>query len=260
MAELGLAAVTAPRLIGAPERLWRIGRPERPFHTGAQQRLDQLPENQRSTVGGRWDDPQARFLTIYTGENRLACAYEYAAHFRPSRDQIEQKIIQATADEPPDAGMDPDLLGGVILEKDLAKRSLASATITPLPFIDIAATSTHTFLNRHDRARAALRRANHSEFDRGVVMHADRELTRAVAGLLRDYADEDLSGQVAGLSYESRLANHRCYAVWADRITFTDVQPWPLTADTPELQHATHELGITIIADTSLGPLPGISR
>lgn len=61
----------------------------------------------RHCGGGRFDDPQRAFRTLYAAEQRLACFVELLATFRPSPDVLSLLKAVANADEPLAVGIVP---------------------------------------------------------------------------------------------------------------------------------------------------------
>jgi hypothetical protein len=116
--------------------------------------------------------------------------------------------------------------------------------IPDLPFIDVDAASTHTFLNEH--AAHLLKLTESGLFHRGELMRRNRVLTRTVAEVLRDYADSALGGAVAGLCFASHLADERCYAVWLDRLRFDDPQHYLVTIELDVIEEAAKTLGVDL--------------
>jgi hypothetical protein len=198
----------------------------------------------RAARSRRWDAPEADFATLYGATTAVGAFIETLPYYRRSDDFLA-RLHRETSEDEPDASLDLDLATGEI-KADYFKRILGRASLpSDLRFVDVDHARTHAQLNRE--LPELLAQHGLQEFDRGVVMNADRRITRAIAGHLHAIAGPD----VVGLRYESR--RHRgieCWAVWEQASAqLADVDLDPLTPDLRDLQEAAATLGLTFPAD-----------
>lgn len=239
-------------LTGAPPVLWRIGRPPAVFSWRQPETLTVPPDSvEAQSAGARWDDPDEKWATVYCGDSPIACAFERLAPLHPNPDAA-QRVLEATSDELPDPGFDPQLYTGAVNEREFRGYAFARVEVAkPAPFIDVGDPRTHRLLTLH--IPHVLRYIDAQRFDRAVVMHANRRVTREIASFLRAFTDAS-EQRVAGIRYESRVAQHHCYALWEDRLILGVEQHRPITRHSPELKEAAAQLGIAIGPDPDLGP------
>lgn len=94
------------------------------------------------------------------------------------------------------------------LNRVLAKLSLTGA----LPFLDVEATTTHTWLS--EKMSVPLAAAGISNLDVSHVRGPDRLLTRSIAALAYVTLDDNGDPAFSGIRYMSRLGNHECWAIF----------------------------------------------
>ena len=149
--------------------------------------------------GGRFDDPQRVFRTIYAAEQRLACFVELLATFRPSPQVLSMLKAVANVDEP--------LVLGIVPADWVRKRSLGAFRARPgQHWLDLRAFSTREAL-RGELAEQ-LAQLGLSDLDVSAVRGPQRELTQAIARWAYMHG-------FAGLVYRSRFDDSLgCWAVF----------------------------------------------
>lgn len=227
-------------LVQGPETVVRVGSWRQPLPW----RLPAAPisETHRSD-GGRWDAPAADFATLYLASDDLGAFIETLPYWRVSESFIDE-VEAATSDDEPDPEFDPPLRSRVVTA-DYFRRVLVRVRLRlPALFVDVDHPRSHAQMNRE--LRSLLDEYDKAEFDRHVVMHSNRHLTRAIAGHLKD----TLSPDVVGIRYESRRFRAReCWALWdtgADLLYEGD--PFPITPDLPALIEAAKILDLQLPA------------
>lgn len=228
-------------LVPPPDRLFRVGWQPDPFRWSwpAATLADSEPPD-----SSRWDAPEADFATLYAATTEVGAFIETLPYYRRSED-FQATLRRETSEDEPDPGFDLDLATGEV-KKDYFDRVLGRASLpTDWRFIDVDHARTHAELNKELPDLLSQHRLR--EFDRHVVMHADRRITRSIAGHLHAVAE---SG-VIGLRYESRL--HRgieCWAVWEQaRDELYDVDMDPLTPQLRAVNEAASILALTLPAE-----------
>lgn len=196
--------------------------------------------------GGRWDDQQGQFRTLYTADSLLGCFLELLARFRPSRP------VAAGLEEIEDDGTIesfPDAPAGVVGRAWLEGRLYGSARQS----------GRYCFIT-HSRSLAALTMhfplAPHalapSDVDAALLKDAhDRDLTRSIARWLYDLNDGDAPA-LDGVRFQSRHGDDiRLWAVFErsddgtrSRRLSPVSEPTRVHHDLPELREAFARFGL----------------
>ena len=157
-----------------PQRLWRVEREDPPLCFSRINAVDAV----RDRSGNRFDVAGAGVL--YAATEQEGAYAETLAAFRPSASLIAR--LEA-------AGMDPGLPGpGEVPRSWRLDRQLRALTLSnPLPFVNIDAPSTHTYLTRN--AARLLTELGVNSLDVATVRGPHRFLTRSLATGL--YAQTD---------------------------------------------------------------------
>ena len=160
---------------------------------------------------------------------------ETVAGFRPSA----TLIAAFTA-----AGATPlPTLGVVPADWRLSRRLRRFSTEGALPFVDIEAPATHTYLIQ--QASGLLAARGPSTLDVSQVRGPSRTLTRGLSSWFYSRTDEHGQPLYAGIRYVSRLGDHECWAVFDG----TDValhSSEPITAGHHALHAVATVYGLTI--------------
>jgi hypothetical protein len=230
------------KLVASPDTLYRVGRLPNPFVWRPP--LFTLVDAPGPHDGYRWDAPQADFATLYFGGSALASFVETLAYYRPDAAFIA-RLHAMTSDDEPDDEYDFDLGSGRI-PASFFERALGRARLDgDQQFVDVDHPHTHAQLTEdlHDLLTAH----GHREFDRGVMMTQNRNVTRTIAGHLYGVAGS-ADANICGIRYESRVCSGlECWAVWehcSDQLVDREVDP--LTPNVPELRQAAELLGLRL--------------
>jgi hypothetical protein len=218
--------------------VWRVGFGPDPWAWAPWQYADD-----EGLFGGRWDDQEGNFRTIYTADSLLGCFLELLAKFRPSR------TLLAELDEIEDDGsIDQHLESrpGAVGYRWLENRQYGPAHLSgSYCFIthsrSVAALTAHYPLARHDLTP--------SDVDVALLKEArDRRLTRSIARWLYDLQDVIIDG----VRFTSRHGDEiRMWAIFEraeDEGHSLKVQPTEepayVTADLPALEIAFARFGL----------------
>lgn len=185
--------------------------------------------------GNRFDVPGAGVL--YAASTEQGAFAETTAHFRRSASVLERMAkAGATVDELQIPSVDASWRATRVV------RSLC--TREALPFVDIEAAQTHTYLTEH--ARSVLLSLGVPVLDVPAVSGHSRRLTRGLATWIyqaRDDAGEPLYG---GIRYLSKLSNeYECWAIF-DGTTVEALGERRITIDDPDLVAVTARHGIPL--------------
>ncbi|GGD76804.1 RES family NAD+ phosphorylase [Microbacterium murale] len=218
-----------PRLVDAPDALWRVERATTALRFSRISPLD--AENDR--VGNRFDVPGGGVL--YAATDPQGAYAETIAQFR----------LSALAPELASEGLEPGRVppGAVSREWRASRRLRKLQLADPRPFIDIDAVVTHTFLTQ--QAGDVLRTLGLANLDIGLVRGSSRTLTRALAGWAYTRVDDDGLGLYSGIRYSSRIGSQECWAVFDGTgvrlVDEVDIEP-----DDEALNAVAAEMGINI--------------
>lgn len=245
-----MAAIEGPAIVPPPQRgFWRVGRWPDPF--AFPPNPTPLPSNTDEPIlgGGRFDDPNGSYPTLYCSTSAV-CAYgETIAVFRRRAGLLE--AIDAYLDGRPDPEYDPELHPGIVPDDYLSGRAIGWAEVSAKArFVDVAAAQTHR--DAGIRLADLLRQHGLKEFDRGVVMTQDRRLTRPVGRIYYELRVEIGSGW-NGIRYESRhQEGWECWAVWdPDAVLGIDAAISPISLTSPALHEAAATVGVELPAPLS---------
>lgn len=186
-------------LLTAPSPLWRVERIDPALRFSQLNPVDVM----NARAGNRFDIPGAGVLYGATApEGGFA---ETLAGFRPKASMIGAFSQIET---------DPGRVGpGEVPASWLTSRRLREFEVTgSLPFVDIEATATHTYLTRE--AAPVLRHQELENLDVSDVRGPNRLLTRAIASWLYLRTDEHGQPLYAGIRYMSRLGEFECWAIF----------------------------------------------
>lgn len=190
--------------------------------------------------GGRWDDPDGVFQTLYCAATPTGALMEA---LRPLR-RPPERLLRTTA-----ANRDINAVRGRVPSCFLPDRLIGQAmTYSQAMFIDVADPHTHNGLPEH--VRRVLSWFGVRDVDRSTVLSDDRRVTRYLARHFFEACQHDELTHVRGLRFESRIAPKiECFAVWnepspidLDTITTTGIDPTD-----PAVIDAVAALGLTVI-------------
>lgn len=188
-------------LVDAPALTWRV---ERTKPALAFSQVDVIDASGSS--GNRFDVPGAGIL--YTATKPAGAFAETLARFRPKASLLEKMRAVANVDDadqhPPPGFIDPSWF-------DL-RRLRSLLMVEPLPFVDVDAPHTHTYLTEH--AAGDLLGLGLDNLDVATLRGPDRRVTRAVASWLYAQTTDDGTPEFSGIRYESRLGPYECWAIF----------------------------------------------
>lgn len=218
------------RAVGAPELLYRLGRPPDAWA---------LPPwefaGPDGTFDNRYDDPLGLYRVVYASGRRFGTFVETLARFRPDLAVVAE--LAAIAGSEGDA---PTIPAGVVPSGWLTNRCIGVASVAQARFADVA----HSDSIAHLRTALAKRLVHYGldDFDAGDLRtRAPRALTQEISRYVYDQG-------FAGLRYPSRLGD--------DIVNWALFEPAPLQrvitraqklrADDPDLQTALATLGLAL--------------
>lgn len=224
-------------IVAADEQVWRVGFKPEPWAwagwewAGADGRF-----------GGRWDDHQGNFRTIYAGSTLLACLLEVLAGFRP--DPTLALEVDDIVEDDEDAAMHPTARAGDISYAWLEPRSAASATLTGR-FCAVTAAESIAALRPQFVALAHVLKLH--DFDAAALKDGrPRVLTQSVATYL--HATTEIDGVTFASRHGDDLALWAIFERAADPSTsraLKAIEHHALAPESPELQEALRILGLT---------------
>ncbi|MGV8882053.1 MAG: RES family NAD+ phosphorylase [Rhodoglobus sp.] len=189
--------VAEPKLVDAPDILWRVGRTTEPLHFSAIAPEDAASEN----GGNRFDVPGGRVL--YAASSPEGAFAETLARFRPTA------AMRALPPEEDEHFMVP----GAIPADWRTRRQLSTFTLSePLPFLDVDSPETHTHLTQ--TMAGVLETLAIPHLDVAIMRGSNRFITRAVSAHAYVAQDEDGNAKYSGLRYGSRLGSWECWAIF----------------------------------------------
>jgi len=217
-------------LLTAPSPIWRVERINPPLGFSRVNPVDAMND----LTGNRFDVTGAGVLYgATTPEGGYA---ETMAGFRP-----RASMVSAFSEITPELGR---VLPGQVPMAWLTTRRLRGFDVTgSLPFVDIEAPATHTYLTHH--ASPILLQHGLENLDIPAVRGPSRLLTRAIASWLYSRTDEHGQPLYAGIRYVSRLGDFECWAIFdgtplelrtSDEVVATD----------PALRHVLDLFGMSI--------------
>lgn len=222
--------------------VWRVGRRPNPWAWVPWEAAHE------GTFGGRWDDPNGRFRTIYAGSSLLGCLLEVLAGFR-----VDPTVAAALADideDIVDLSACPTAVAGEVDPQWLATR-LASRGALRGTFCRISDSQTVAAL--HPQFVNLARAHGLQDFDAAAIKDGRaRGLTQAIAGFLHGSTEHE------GLQFASRHGDDQ--TLWAifERGEGTttprcvaDQSILELTLDHPAITQAFAMLGLRWAGDGS---------
>jgi hypothetical protein len=234
-------SVTLP-VSGDPGEVWRVGWAPDPWRW--------TPWQFASDAGrfnGRWDDQDAQFRTLYTGDRLRGCFLELLAALRP--DDVAFAELAEIEDDDGAVATHPDPERGAIGMHWLNDRLYASGTQNGT-YAEVTLAEGIGFLV----AAGIFARLGipPREVDTSLLKDPHRrEVTRTVARYVFDLHDSTtLKPDVDGIAFRSRMGDE--YRLWAvfertDSLISERIHPGParqVTEDNSELLHAFSVLGL----------------
>lgn len=215
--------------------VWRVGRRPNPWAWVPWEAA------REGTFGGRWDDPNGRFRTMYAGSSLLGCLLEVLAGFR-----IDPTVASALADideDTDDRSAYPTAAAGEVdpqwLETRLASRGALHGTFCRI-------SDSQTVAALHPRFAGLAKDQGLPDFDAAAIKDGRaRGLTQALAGFLHESTEHD------GIQFASRHGDDQ--TLWAifERGDVTasprcvdNQSPHELTRDHPAITEAFAMLGL----------------
>ena len=207
-------------LVGPPAVLLRVERTEREL---------QFSRINAETAaldgsGNRFDVPGGGVL--YAASSAQGAFAETTAHFRPSASLLESMArVGGTAEELEIPSIDAAWRAPRVV------RSLR--TIDALPFVDVEAAASHTYLTEH--ARSVLLGLGVPVLDVPTVRGRSRRLTRGLATWIYEARNSDGEPLYGGIRYESKLSSdYECWAIF-DGTPVELLEEQRITIDDPDL-------------------------
>jgi RES domain-containing protein len=213
-----------------------------PAPAGVLYRLGRLPDplvwpDWRYVGGGRFDDPQRTFRTLYAAEQRLTCFVELLAAFRPSPEALSQlRRVSGTED--------PYTFGAIPIDW-VHKRCFRAFRLRPgQRCLDLRPLETREMLRRE--LPEVLVRLGLADLDVSGVRGPYRELTQAIARWAYEHG-------FAGLAYRSRFDDQLdCWAIFEGADIEPCGDPQPVSSDDPDLAVAAALFDLTVGPTRSL--------
>jgi hypothetical protein len=221
--------VADPKIVECPAALWRVGRASSLLQFSEIDPVDATVPN----AGNRFDVPGGDVLYAATAADGAYA--ETIARYRPSP---KMKLLDTTGD-----GHLMNV-GSVPAEWRLNRRLATIALEQPLPFLDVEATATHTWLT--EKMAPQLTALGISDLDVATVRGPNRLLTRAIAQVA--YVQLDESGDelaYSGIRYMSRLGDHECWAIFGGTVVTLALEQTIEKRDSA-LERVAHEFGLTV--------------
>lgn len=224
-------------VVEVDEQVWRVGFAPEPWAWSGWEWAG--PDNR---FGGRWDDRDGNFRTVYAGSTLLACLLEVLAGFRP--DPTLQLDLADVVEDEEDATRFPTLAPGQVPYSWLEPRVAARATVRGR---FCAVTAAESVAALRPQFVALAHRLNLHDFDAAALKDGrPRALTQAVATHLHATTD------VSGLTFASRHGDD--LTLWAifERSgdpaispTLSRINHQPLTPDAADVVEAFRILGLS---------------
>lgn len=184
-----------PVVAEAPPSLWRVGRVSDPIHFSEIDPVDAAV----AKGGNRFDVPGGEVL--YAATRPTGAYAETIARYRPS---AAMKAL------PHETGFMN--AGGVPADWRFRRALVQLALEDPLPFLDVDATATHTYLT--EAIPHLLAQHEVSNLDVSDVRGPNRLLTREIARFAYTATDADGRLEYAGIRYMSKVGEHECWAIF----------------------------------------------
>lgn len=221
----------APVLVEPPAQLLRVERWRPPLRFS----MINAEDAGLDRAGGRFNIPGAGVL--YAATSAQGALAEVTANFRLSA-SVRQKMAEAgaTAEELAVTALDASWRAQRVLRE--------LRTTEALPFVDIEAPVTHTYLTDH--ARSVLIGQGVPALDVATVRGPSRLLTRGLATWIYRAVDDAGDPLYGGIRYLSRLStDYECWAIF-DETPVELVDERHITIDDPDLVAVADRHGIPL--------------
>ncbi len=190
--------------------------------------------------GGRYDHPDAAFLTLYAAEQRRGAFVETLDAFRPSIAALAATRTLSRGDTD-----DRDPIAGIIPETYLRKLMIRLRILAGGQWLDLRVPETQQAL-RAPLARDLDHLGHRTRFVWGDLLGHDHRLTQAVAVWAHG---EGFHGIVYRSCHDSSLD---CWALF-DRATLSPVgEPLPISRDDPDLLAVADLFGLILPGSSSI--------
>ncbi len=207
--------------------MWRVGRQVSPVHFS---KISPIEAALKDT-GNRYDVPGGAVL--YVASEPTGCYAETLARLRPSP---RMRLLERDEEF---------MLPGAVPWDWRSRRRLVRLRVRDaLPFLDVEATETHTFLNDaigRELAGLGLEEGLNVSSVRG----SNRLVTRAIAEWAYLAADDDGALRYSGVRYMSKLGDYECWAVF-DGADCELLDEHDIDRDDPALQQIARAFDLTI--------------
>lgn len=219
-------------LVDPPATLWRVEWRNPPLHYSRISPVDASLDG----AGNRFDVPGAGVL--YAATQPEGAFAETTAHFRPKASLIAK--MQAAAND----GEMPSLPGQLDASWRTRRVLRSFQAVNALPFVDIEAPETHTYLTAH--AARLLDSLHITNLDVSTVRGRSRWLTRGLADWVYNSRDDAGDALFGGIRYVSRLGDYECWAIF-DGTDVKQLTEQPIDIDNPALVAIAVRHGLTLI-------------
>jgi hypothetical protein len=184
--------------------------------------------------GGRFDDPQERFRTLYCAEERITCFRETLQDLRPNTRALAEFL--ELKGERSLIGLLP---AGVVEIAWRRRHVLVPLEVRPGAAVtDLDDPAVRRSLERE--LAPELRDARIEHLDTSQLTSKNRSLTRRLARILYDRGE-------AGVLYRSNLDSQPCLALFQGRVTVVrGGRSQPLTRAIPELLKVCSEFDLVL--------------
>lgn len=217
-----------PRLAAIPATVWRIGRANDPL------RYSEIsPEDEVELKGGNRFDVAGGGV-LYAATTPAGCYAETLARYRPT---AAMRRLRALPDE--------HLMevGSVPADWRERRRLVSFGLDSPLPFLDVDAPETHTYLT--EAMAHWLDGLGVANLDVAELRGRDRRLTRRVALFAYTARQADATFRYAGIRYESRLGEYECWAIFKPSTLVRDERR-TISRDDPHLRAVARRFDLTL--------------
>lgn len=219
-------------LVDPPTALWRVEWKDPALRYSHISPVDASLDG----AGNLFDVPGAGVL--YAATQPEGAFAETTAHFRPKASLIAKVEAAANDGEAPPPS-------GVLDASWRARRMLRSfQTVDALPFVDIEAPETHTYLTLH--AARLLDSLHITSLDVPMMRGRSRWLTRGLAEWVYNSRDDAGDALFAGVRYVSRLGDYECWAIF-DGTDVEQLTEQRVGIDNPALVTVAERHGLTLV-------------
>lgn len=217
-----------PSLVEPPGRLFRVGRVSEPLNFSVISAADAM----LTDVGNRFDVPGEG--VCYLGSSAEGCYAETLARFR-----VSARVCEAVRQK--ENGF--MVCGGVPADWRTQRLLVTCTMEDPLPFLDVEAAQTHTYLTAE--LSETLARIGVGALDVAHVRGPNRVLSRAIAAWAFEATDENGEPRYGGLRYLSRLGDHECWAVF-EGTELRETTRTPVLTSDPDLCSIADDFGLRV--------------